>query len=80
MLTALDVTSPVDVLGDNLMSETLYELLEVSCNTQSAAGVPVETLIRTHFGLNPVYTNGPSAEPLPGYEPKAEKPGTDLQQ
>jgi hypothetical protein len=44
--------------------------LEVSFISQASVLESVRLII-TNLGLNPVYTNGPSADPLPVYDPKA---------
>jgi len=66
------VASAEEVFGFKLTRASLYGLLAVSRRYQFP--VVLEILINTYLGLNPVYTNGPSALPLPVYDPNAENP------
>ena len=52
-----------DKFGNKELVEALYKSLAVSLINQLPAALDILNI--THFGLNPVYTNGPSVEPFP---------------
>src|SRR6056300_1758956 len=66
--------SALDRFVSNWSSTRLYVLRSASNIVQ----LPVLSacFINTHFGLNPVYTNVPSVELLPSYDPTLLKPST----
>ena len=55
--------SELELFGTRATLPALYPSLAVS-RTNHASATSVRLTI-THLGLNPVYTNGPSVEPLP---------------
>lgn len=61
----ISVPSAFERFGASHAVGTLYGLLAVS-NTNQLSDEPLSVrLIITYRGLNPVYTNGPSVDPLP---------------
>ena len=76
--SAFPVVSALDKSGESSEPTTLYGSLDVSSITQSTD--TDEFLISKNLGLNPRYTKGPSLDPLPVYEPKAEYPATGAKQ
>ena len=69
---APDVSSAFDPFALKELTEALYGLRDVSCILHWLVAFEFFHII--NLGLNPVYANGPSLEPLPVYEPNAEYP------
>ena len=72
------VSSAEERFGQSLALTTLYGAMEESLTLQFS--IALEDLIKTHLGLKPVYTKGPSVDPLPVYDPNALNPFTAAQQ
>ena len=58
------------MVSNQLGGELLIAVVQLNKIIQSLEET-VASFTITNAGLNPVYTNGPSADPLPVYDPKA---------